>query len=290
MVHIYNQGRTFIMNCVSNTNMVCLSDLPLDIIKEIVDNLQDDLPTLKASAQTCLSLSLPCSKYIFRTVILNSRRESMTRRSFANLLDGNPQIVDYVRNLVYLPQHSRNMDNLDCHVLDKFHRIQSFQLNCDGFSLHASWSELGPRLRESLSRIIHSVTQLVISYIKNFPISIFIPCINLIELKLNATQCIVDDINSYGHEYFAHDAVPQHQSLTLNGDSAVALMTLVDARRFEHIPVLDFSNLRRLSINILFNSELIGVHALLKVTQKLETLSYQYTGMYPIYLHFICWN
>ena len=42
---IYNQCRTFIMHCVSNTDMTCLSVcLPLDIIEEIVDdNLQDDL-------------------------------------------------------------------------------------------------------------------------------------------------------------------------------------------------------------------------------------------------------
>ena len=74
MVHVYNQPRNFIMHRVSDTDMACLSDLPLDIVEEIADNLQDDLPTLKAGAQTCLSFLLLCRKYIFRTITLNQGR------------------------------------------------------------------------------------------------------------------------------------------------------------------------------------------------------------------------
>ena len=111
------------------------------------------------------------------------------------------------------------MNDLDCHVLDKIHRIQSFQLQGN---LYGSWSELDPRLRKSLLRIIQSVTQSIISWIKIL-ISIFIPCINLIELNLDSIESIVDDIGSYEHRYFAHDIVPQLQSLTLECICAVRL-------------------------------------------------------------------
>ena len=62
---------------------------------------------------------------------------------------------------------------------------------------------------ESLLCIIHAATQLDISCITNFPISIFIPCINLIELTLDFIEPVIDDMNSYKHEYFYHDVVPQ---------------------------------------------------------------------------------
>ena len=78
------------MHHVSNTNMMCLSDLPLDIIQEIVDSLQDDLPTLKAGAQACLSCLLLSCKYIFRTITLNPGRQSM--RLVTSLVDNNPRV------------------------------------------------------------------------------------------------------------------------------------------------------------------------------------------------------
>ena len=271
--------------------MTRLSDLPFDIVGEIVDNLQDDLAALKSGAQTCLSLLLLCRKYIFRTITLGPRCRSI--RSFASLLDTNPRIVDYVQNLVYVQPTC--MNDLDCFVppiLDKFHRIHYFELSGN---LDMDWSKLGPRLRESLSRIIHSATQLNICSIANFPISIFIPCINLIELTLYFKEPIVDDMNSYEHEYFDHDALPQLQSLILNRSAVTyrghdTAVTIVDARCSEHIPVLDLSNLRTLSVHILDEEDLKAIHAVTKVTKKLETLSYEYSGMYPIYLHFIGWN
>ena len=63
-------------------------------------------------------------------------------------------------------------------------------------------------------------------------------------------------------------------------------MTLIDARGSKHVLVLDFSHLWTLSVYISTNSDLVAVHALMKVTKKLETLLYDYTNMcmYPIYL------
>ena len=77
------------MHRVSNADMACLSDLPFEIIEEIVDNLQVDLPTLKADA---LSFLLLCRKYIFRAITLGPGRQST--RSFTSLLDSNPRIDD----------------------------------------------------------------------------------------------------------------------------------------------------------------------------------------------------
>ena len=95
--------------------------------------------------------------------------------------------VDYVRNLVYDP---RNLNRHAPQILDRLHHIQSFQFEGN---ILGSWSDLDPRLRESFSRIIHSVTQLDISFVQDFPINIFIPCINLIELTLDLSDRMVDN-------------------------------------------------------------------------------------------------
>ena len=98
-------------------------------------------------------------------------------------------------------------------------------------------------------------------------------------------------IHIHEHEYFARSAVSQLQSLTLNDSgftrySRDMLMTLVNARRSEHVPVLDFSNLRTLSVHIFYDSGFSGFLALLKVTKKLETLSYNQEHVVESFIQF----
>ncbi|KIJ90347.1 hypothetical protein K443DRAFT_116716 [Laccaria amethystina LaAM-08-1] len=48
--------------------MPSFTDSPPEIVKEIIDALQDDLPTLKACSQTCQSLLPLCRQHIYRTI------------------------------------------------------------------------------------------------------------------------------------------------------------------------------------------------------------------------------
>ena len=265
--------------------MASFSDSPLEIIQEIIDNLQDDLLALRACSQTCQSLLPLCRKYIFRTISFTPRSWSARHQGlpryitlFGTLLDSHSEIADYVQNLVYQLELPDFTDEDVPPVLEKFHRIQSFRF----IGGDADWRALYPTLRESLSHIIHlrSVTRLEVSYLKNFPINTFIPCINLTDLTLSHTvTSVAVESNDYEHECLASDVVPQLRSFTFDLLGGRYAESLVDARRSKDVPVLDFSQLHTLSVNVDERSDLAAVHTIMGVTEKLETL--YYSGMLP---------
>ena len=256
--------------------MASFKDAPLEVIGEIIDSLQDDLPALRSCSQTCLSLLPLCRKYIFRTIALRPYYPRYITL-FGNLLDSNPGVADYVQNLEYQISTPDFEDEAVPRILRKFHRIRSFQLIGNG-----DWHILQPALQQSLSYIISlpSITRLEISSFRVFPINIFIPCINLTDLTIISIESAVMDNSE--HEYFASDAVSQLQSFTSSFISGESLKNLVEARRSKDVPVLDFSNLRALSVDEDEHSHLAAVHALTKVAEKLETLDY--CGLYQTYL------
>ena len=266
--------------------MASFCDAPLEVIGEIIGSLQDDLPALRSCSQTCLSLLPLCRKYIFRTITLTPRPPESDIYCqlpryitlFGNLLDSNPGVADYVRNLEYQISDPDVEDEDVPRILRKLHRIQSFELIGDG-----DWHILQPALQQSLSYIISlpSITRLEISSFEVFPINIFIPCINLTDLTIISIESAVMDSSEY--EYFASDAVPQLQSFTSRFTSGGFLKNLVEARRSKDVPVLDFSNLRALSVDVDEHSHFpAAVNALTKVAEKLETL--YYFGLYQTYL------
>jgi hypothetical protein len=99
---------------------------------------------------------------------------------FGRLLDSNPRIADYVQNLTYQTEIPDFEDDDVPRILEKLRRVQFFRL----VGVDVNWNTLRPPFRESLSHIIQSrsVTRLEISNLENFPITIFIPCTNLIDL------------------------------------------------------------------------------------------------------------
>ena len=256
------------------------SDAPLEVIEEIIDSLQDDSAALKACSQTCLYLLPLCRKYIFQSVVLQPRSQEAKLRGlpryvtlFGNLLDSNWQIAGYVRNLMYRMETADFEDESVPRILDKLHRIEYFVLTGAG-NQYIDWSTLRPDLGKSLSRIIYSAKHLDISRIEALPINIFTPCINLINLRLGLIKGIM---YGYDHGWLVQDAVPQLQSFTsvlCGGYTA----SLVKAKRSEDVPVLDFSNLRVLGINIDEYSGSEALEALMQVTKQLET--FHCLGMY----------
>ena len=261
-----------------------MASLPLEVIGEIIDSLQDDLPALRSCSQTCLSLLPLCRKYIFRTISLTCPPPAFLYLQlpryitlFGNLLDSNPGVADYVQNLEYQISTLDFEDEAVPRILGKLHRIQSFQLigNVD-------WHILQPALQQVLSYIISlpSITRLEISSFRVFPINIFIPCINLTDLTIVSIESA--GMDSSECEYSASDAVPQLQSFTSRFINGEYLKNLVEARRSKDVPVLDFSNLRTLSVDVDEHSHLAAVHALTKVAEKLETL--YYFGLYQTHL------
>ena len=257
--------------------MASFADSPPEIVNEIIDTLQDDLPALKACSQTCQSLLPLCRRHIYRTISLTRRQDrghrSRMLKSLSLLLDNNADIAHYVRNLVYEIDHNDEEDD-NVRVLEKLHPVQTLDLDGSG----AYWNTLHSPMQEAFLRLIHSrsLTRLRISCFWNFPVTTFIPCITLTDLAINslglmaaATKCDNDK------GYTTLDPIPHIQSFTFGCADDPFVMKVFHAKRSTGVPMLDFSNLKELNIHARFKGCFEGRKTLLQASEKLEILHYR---------------
>ena len=272
--------------------MVSFSDAPLEIIAEIINALQDNISALEACSQTC-SLLLPlCRKYIFRSICITSRsypQRSLPRviKLFGILLSNNPGISDLVRNLVFHICWPDIEDDDVPRVLGRLHHLQSFELGI-GDPVTVKWNALRQPFRHALLRLIQlpSLSRLVISYIYDFPTTVFFPCMSLADLTL---VCITKPTTavSYEKNTSTPEAAPQLQSFAFRQDRDSYAMHLHNARRPSGVPVLDFSKVRTLSVEADREQDLMAIQALIRATKQLETLKYTSTYGDPYYIYII---
>ena len=266
--------------------MATFADAPLEIIEEIINALQDDIAALEACSQTCSFLLPLCRKYIFRSIHITPRSYSQRGlprviKSFGILLRNNPGIADLVRNLVFRMCWLDVEDDDVAHVLGRLHHLQSFEL-VNGEFMIITWNEIRQPFREALLRLIQlpSLSRLEISLICDFPITAFYPCMNLADLTLarltRPTMAV-----SYEKDPSALEAAPQLRSFTFRLNSGPYAMHLLNARRPSGACVLDFRNVRMLSVEADKEGDLVAIQAFIRVTEKLETLDYAGTYQDP---------
>lgn len=121
------------------------------------------------------------------------------------------------------------------------------------------WDTLRPRFREYLSNMIQSpsVTRLEISYVRNLLITTFIPCIHLLHLTL--LQLEGDVVECYEQENPTSEAIPQPQSFSFGVGAGGYANTLLKARQSNDLPMLDYSNLRTLRVNVELATRLMSI-------------------------------
>jgi hypothetical protein len=166
-------------------------------------------------------------------------------------------------------------------VLGRLHHLQSFELGI-GERMITGWNEFYQPFREALLRLIQlpSVSRLEISRISNFPITVFFPCMNLADLTL-ARLIRPTTAVSCGNGSSALEAAPQLRSFAFRLNSGPYAMHLLNARRPNGGRVLDFRNVRTLSVEAGKEGDLMVIQAFIRVTQKLETLDYVGTYQDP---------
>jgi len=270
-------------------------DSPLEIIEEIINSLQDNPTALKACSQTCSSLLPVCRKYIFRSIRITTRcypqrslRLPRVITLFGILLSNNPGISDLVQNLVF---HVclRDVDDDDVpRVLGRLHHLQSFELKFEDL-MAGKWSTLRQPFRDALLRLIHlpSVSRLNISNIYDFPVTAFFPCINLADLALARIAKPTTTVAGYENGSSAQETSPQLQSFAFHMNSNSYAMQLLNARRPNGVPMLDFSEVRILSVEAYAEEHLMAIQAFIGATKKLETLVYGSTYGVSYYVYII---
>ncbi|EDQ99411.1 uncharacterized protein LACBIDRAFT_335053 [Laccaria bicolor S238N-H82] len=265
--------------------MASFSNTPPEIIEEIINALGDDVAALKACSQTCSSLLPSCRKCLFRTIHITPRdhpQRNLPRliTSFGTLLDRNPGISDYVRNFVHRICTPDLDDDDVLRVLGRLRRVQSFKLGMGDRVIE--WKTLRQPFRDALLRLIHlrSISRLKISDIQDFPIKTLCPCANLVDLTLLSvwgSAAGIDD-DEQGEGNFVPEAVaPQLQSFNFDSWSSPYVLHLLNYRRSDGIPVLDFGSVRRLTAEGQNEQDLVVIQALIKATQNLEVIKYSGT-------------
>ena len=276
--------------------MSSFADCPLEVIEVVIDLLQDDLDALKACSQTCTTLLPLCRKYIFQSLLLTSsqpigypadqsrRPSSVTviRPKNWHLLDTNPTISEYVHRLTYYISTYDFLNDDVPRVLERLHHVRSF--NVISRTSDACWKQASPRLRDTLLRVVQSrfITCLAIS-VADFPITAFLACVNLTDLSVshidfhstNLDEQESPTLISSHLDLEATDVlVPRLQVFAYEFMAGRYVMNLLNARCPNGGPMLDFTNVRTLSVYVEEHTGLAVAHALVNATNNLETLRY----------------
>src|SRR5882762_7886450 len=87
-----------------------MSVLPYDIIAQIIDIVgeNDDMNVIKELALVSHSVNQICSKHLFATVSLHNdvpMRQESSKKGFVELLERRPEVVKYIRKLIYKVEH-----------------------------------------------------------------------------------------------------------------------------------------------------------------------------------------
>ena len=230
------------------------SILPYDIIVHIIDTVGEDKDLLKNLSLVSHSFHQLCCKHLFATVGIHNpprpdlkRRDGFTKKSFVNLLKSRPDVVQYIRKLTYTLSYYSDDDFQLSHILPKFLRTIS-RLNCltiDGSNLN--WNLLSynsrkmePSLRSALLYLMHlpSINHIDLSNIRNFPLSILLPCVNLLRLDIRNIKPLEEQVM---------EKLPKIREFRTS-DSALLTTKLLHAIKQDGQPVFNIMDLRQLSI------------------------------------------
>lgn len=177
----------------------------MEIMEKVIDvlNADHDVDAMKACSQTCRTLLPRCRTHLFSKIDLDpacsripplvdddddsdysqTTFSGSTRRItlFLDLLDQTPEIAFYVRDLdLFIRQEDANCSRT-IHALNMLSNLSSFSLRHDNvkygqFAL--DWDEMSPNFISAVYHVISSpkLTQLKLSSVVNFPLSIFSLC------------------------------------------------------------------------------------------------------------------
>ena len=256
--------------------MSSFTDSPPEIVKEIIDILEDDLPTLKACSQTCQSLLPLCRRHIHRTISLTCCHDrghrSRMLKSLRLVLDNNADIAHYVQNFAYTIHYGEEEDD-SVQILGKLHSVQTLELDGSG----AYWNKMRSPMQAALLRLLHShsLTCVRISGFWNFPVTAFIPCITLTDLAINSLGLTTAINCDNDKKYTTLDPVPHIQSFTFGCADDDFVKKVFHAKRSTGVPMLDFCNLKELNIHARFKNYFEGRKTLLQASEKLEILHFR---------------
>ena len=223
--------------------------IPLEIHETIIDLLAEDdknFVPIKAYSLVCRTFLPLCRKHIFASIVLNHGPRSPTTRMLERLISASPEIANYIRKLYYNIAVDDFTNPLIQECLKRISRLQFLAVrNYNGRKL--DWSS--NHLRPALLHLLHlpTLTHFTVFAIDKFVASDLAPCVNLKILDIGS------DTTGTATNTFA--AALPHPSIQLNEfvsgiNNSTVIMNLCIAQRPDGQPVIDFTSLPKIRVEI----------------------------------------
>lgn len=267
-----------------SSSMASAISLPYDIIGHIIDILAEegDLVLLNNPSLASSSLLHLCRRHIFRTIPFDNfyfKRQTPPKHSFIRLLDTNPGIVQYIRELNYEVHHndaqlSPRLPNL-LQTISHLRCLRIRNALLENPAQKFDWTKMDPLLRSALLRLMHlpTLTHFEISMVHKLPLSALVPCINLEGLDIQYSTVLPfeeSDLNLKPEIRCLQ--TPRILHFTTNS-STCAVGMLLGARWKDGRLLLDFTHLKTLYIDFTMFEDADVTRNLFKCLEQLEELS-----------------
>ena len=250
--------------------------LPLELVERIIDdvaeydnNYIDKFSSIKACALVCHCFLPLCRKYIFASVILDTRaaplRRTPTSDKLNHLLSNSPHLAVYIRKLYYCVEEREFAAERFPWLSSMFKKLVKLQK----LSISYYWRPSG-RLdwmsssgRNVLLPLLHlpTLTSISLSSIRNFSLADLASCVNLKKLQIQSLECSTPD----GVGNFSEALSPSPvmlEWLTIDEGNVKPVQQLCHARRPDGKPIIDFSSLKKIKsedVRLCSMTELFGM-------------------------------
>lgn len=194
--------------------------LPLEIISLIIENLAGDEhagQSLKACSLSCQTFLPLCHRELFRAISL---QDENTKSTFVELVQHSPQLVQHVRELVYVPRPEDGIETSGPEssifaLLQRFRKLRSITIAFPGRhrTSFQDWQQLPTSMRSTLLSLMHLplITFIGLRNIKNFDYFDFVPCTGLRALELHEVSSMEWDNSSAIRPKFPAKSIQLHK-------------------------------------------------------------------------------
>ena len=253
--------------------------LPFDVIALIIDIVasgeNNDTDLLKELALVSHSFHQICFKHLFAHVELHDvgyDYSTSSKKGFAKLVKSTPNVVNYICKLTYEAGHN-NDDHLLSPILSNFLPTNS-RLNC--LAINASnfrWTQLDSSLTSAFVQLMSlpTLNHIDLSYIENFPLSIFNSSVNLLRLDMSYLSRFDYPEEDSFFTTVQSEMLPKIREFH-TWDSYQLTKNLLDVKGQDGRPVFNFMDLRQLSISLFHYEDNENVQCLLEKAKLLERL------------------
>jgi hypothetical protein len=220
--------------------------IPLDVYGLIIDSLAEDdeeLTTMRACSLVSRAFLHLSRKHIFATVKINPLRvgTSSSINKFVHLIERNPEIGEYVRKLNYrIATH----DHIP-RTLGKLTKLKSLSIwnNAGKFAWRTDWP-----MRSALLLLMQlpTLSHLELRWITNFPVSDLIHSSSLKHLEIDYFNFAAEDVVPPSTTPLPSKSVFLSE-YNAGLRSASATKKLVEAKRPDGLPIVDFTELTKVT-------------------------------------------